>query len=197
MDWLERHNNVQSMQFMIDCLPFIRELLSGWPSEQTVRVLDAGTGSGAGANLLGHLYSGHYPPRMVIDAVELTSYMAPYARANFPYINYITADLAGYRPPEPYDLVICSHVIEHVPDPLAFISSLSRLSRHWVLFYAPWQERDLIPGHETRIDSDFLSAAGAVRQWIVDSRAWGPCVAFTVPGTAGGNFLIETAARGC
>ena len=46
----------QTLQFMIDMLPTIRELIREWPREKVLEVFDVGTGSGAGANLLGALY---------------------------------------------------------------------------------------------------------------------------------------------
>ncbi|HET8548611.1 MAG TPA: class I SAM-dependent methyltransferase [Bryobacteraceae bacterium] len=183
--WLEKVLNVQSMLFMTDLLPVIRQLLAGWPSDQPVRVLDVGTGAGAGANLLGELYSGAYPPLMQVDAIDIAgSYLAEYARAKFRYINYIVGDALQLPAANPWDLVICSHTIEHIDEPFAFMAALQRLARHWVLMYAPWNEQQLVDGHQNSIDEEYIRRTGATSWKTIDSRGWGPCVYFVLPGSA-------------
>ena len=192
LEWLETCFNAQSMQFMIDCLPKIDKLLASFPPDKPIRVLDAGTGSGAGANLLATLYAGRFLGRaMAVDAIELIGHMERYAKAKFPAINYIVGDVLKLRPKPPWDLVLCSHTIEHIDDYVHFSRHLQSLATKWVLFYAPWQEKERVPGHVVTIDEAFLATLGAVEFEIIDSPGWRPagvdlrCVLFTVPGTAG------------
>jgi hypothetical protein len=156
-------------------------------------VVDVGTASGAGANLLGQLYASQMlGPRLIVDTMELHPWIARYARARFRFIRrYLLADVRNYWPEEPWDLVICSHTLEHVADSEPFVPALRRLATRWVLVYTPWKEQPRIPEHALTIDEEFLARAGAHRQWIIESPAWyhsaprdARCVAFALRGTA-------------
>src|SRR5437868_4181747 len=162
LEWLDACASVQSMQFMIDCLPMIRRLLFEKPSQQTFSVLDVGAGTGAGANVLATLYQGQVlGGRLKVDAIELVPSLKGYADARFPLVNYWVGDILEYKGPQRWDLVICSHTIEHVDEPEAFVSFLAELACRWVLIYAPWKERDWLPGHVNRIDRRFLRRVGS------------------------------------
>jgi hypothetical protein len=191
--WVETVLGPQSMQFMIDCLPVIRELLAGWPRDVPAHVVDVGTASGAGANLLGQLYSSQIlGPPLVVDAIEVHPWIARYARAKLQFIrHYIVADVMNYWPEEPWDFVICSHTLEHMSEGEPFLAALQRLATRSVLVYTPWKEDPRIPEHALTIDDTFLSRVGAERHWIIESPAWyrgaaqdARCVAFMLPGTA-------------
>jgi SAM-dependent methyltransferase len=189
LEWLESYVVVQSMQFMIDCLPMIRKLLFGKQRRETVTVLDVGTGTGAGANLLATLYQSDFlGPRLKVDALELAPHLKGYAQAKFPLVNYIVGDVLTWGNPGPWDIVICSHTLEHTEDPEGFVFHLAGLAKLWALFYTPWKERELIPGHLARIDRHFLERVGSKLHEVIESPAWfriherARCVAFAVPG---------------
>ncbi|HET8546991.1 MAG TPA: class I SAM-dependent methyltransferase [Bryobacteraceae bacterium] len=193
LTWLETVLAPQSMQFMIDLLPVIRELLRACRHDLPVRVLDVGSASGAGANLLGQLYASPMRgPRLLVDAMELHPWMARYARAKLRFIRrYIVADVMNYWPEEPWDLVICSHTLEHVSRWEPFIQHLRELATCSVLLYTPWKEEPRIQEHVLTVDEAFLSRVGVQKHWIVDSPAWyrgagqeARCVAFVLPGAA-------------
>ncbi|HEX3864245.1 MAG TPA: class I SAM-dependent methyltransferase [Stellaceae bacterium] len=192
MEWQDSCAAVQSMQFMIDCLPIIRKLLVGAPREATVKVLDVGTGTGAGANVLATLYQGAFlGPRMKVDAIEITPHLKQYAAAKFPLVNYLVGDVLDYKESGRWDLVVCTHTIEHVERPEDFIAFLTGLANYWVLLYTPWKEKSLIPGHINRIDRRFLRRVGSKMHVILKSPAWyrldnepANCVIFAVPGRA-------------
>lgn len=192
LEWLEGCSAVQSMQFMIDCLPMIRKLLAGQPRQEALSVLDVGTGTGAGANLLATLYQGQFlGPRLKVDAIELVPHLKGYANAKFPLVNYLVGDIRTYTGPQRWDLVVCSHTIEHVERAEEFTAFLAGLATRWVLLYAPWKEQALSPGHINRIDRRFLERVGALAHEVFESPAWyrsdgerARCVVFVVPGRA-------------
>jgi SAM-dependent methyltransferase len=191
LEWLESCSAVQSTQFMIDCLPTLRKLMAGWRRDETVRVLDVGTGTGAGANVLATLYQGNLlGPKMEVDAIELAPHLENYANYKFPLVNYIVGDIFDYRDHSAWDIITCSYTIEHIDRPEEFTRLLAELARRWVDFCAPWKERNLIPGHVNRIDRRFLRRVGARLHAIYESPAWyrldekARCVIFVVPGRA-------------
>jgi SAM-dependent methyltransferase len=193
-EWLETISAVQSMQFMIDCLPVIRDVVGrlNWPREVPLRVLDAGTGTAGGAHILATLYSSvMLGPPMRVDAIEISRSLQNWARSKFPRVNYVVGDIVQYRPQEPYDLVVCSHTLEHVTDTQVFVQHLRSITKHSVLFYTPWKEQNLIAGHEHSIDETFVASHGGTIEAIITSPAWyhpvdgrAECVIFTVPGNA-------------
>ncbi|MFN7992031.1 MAG: class I SAM-dependent methyltransferase [Bryobacteraceae bacterium] len=192
LHWLETASNAQQMQFLIDCLPAIRQWMSGYERSRVLRVLDVGAGSGAGANLLAQLHLGDFlGNKLEVDALELQDFLVRYTRSTFPSIRYIVGDVLSLDAEQPWDLVFCSHTIEHLDDPISFARRLQELSRDTVMFYAPWQERERIAGHLVTIDETFLEELGATLVSVLESPAWRPahhenprCAIFTLRGTA-------------
>jgi len=163
----------QTLQFMIDMLPTIRELIKEWPGEKLLEVLDVGTGSGAGANLLGTLYrSSVFGVQMKVDALDITAAYKPFADHYFPNINYTVGDIIQLPPERKWDLVICSHIIEHFADPLPFIAEARRRARHWALFYAPYEEQHLGSGHLTSVTRSMIEGLNPGLVRIMSSPAW-------------------------
>ena len=156
--WLEGCAVPQSMQFMIDCLPTIRELIQGWPRDRVLEVLDVRTGSGAGANLLATLHrSVFFGVQMKVDAMDISSAYKAYADVHFPDITYAVGNLFDLHPDRTWDLIICSHVIEHLTDPAPLISEISQRARHWAVFCAPFEEKNLLEGHSISITAKMIA----------------------------------------
>jgi SAM-dependent methyltransferase len=194
LHWLNTASIPQSVQFMIDCLPTLRRLLGRFGRyDVPIRVLDVGTGSGAGASLLATLYSGQILGyTLKVDALDRAPHVQRYARAKFPLINYMIGEAWDLRGDRPWEVVICSHLIEHMDDPIGFARHLQSLASQWVLIYAPYNETNPIPGHKVILDDDLLAKMGAQDVEIIASPGWNPlvhkdpkCVLFTLPGTAG------------
>jgi SAM-dependent methyltransferase len=172
-EWLETCSIPQSMQFQVDCLPAIRRLLAGWPAGRPVEVLDVGTASGAGAALLARLYRGDFfGHRMNVEAMDVIRRYRAYAERVFPEIHYIAGDLFTHEPRKQWDLVLCSHTIEHLSDPLPLIDEARRRARHAALFYAPFEERALIPGHLVSISGEFVRGLRPRWMEVIGSPAW-------------------------
>ncbi len=168
--WLETCSIPQSMQFMIDCLPAIRSLIAGC---EELEVLDVGTASGAGPALLSQLHSGRFfGPRLRIDAIDLIRRYQAYARRAFPLVHYICGDLFQYEPGRRWDLVLCSHTIEHLADPAPLIQHCRQRARKWALFYAPFEEKELIPGHLRAITRDYVESFHPIKIEVLTSPGW-------------------------
>lgn len=173
LEWLECESIPQSMQFMIDCLPVIRDLTRGWPEETPMDVLDAGTASGAGANLLATLHRRPWQaPRMRVEALDIQRHYKPYAAALFPDIRYTVADLFQLPAGRSWDLILCSHTIEHFDDPVPFIGEIQRRARHWALFYAPFEEQNRLDGHCISIGQAFIDRFDPIVSRVQTSPVW-------------------------
>lgn len=172
--WLETCSIPQSMQFMVDCLPAIRTLTAGWPWDQVLTAVDVGTATGAGAALLARFYSaGFFGFRMQVDAIDISGQYKAYARAVFPEINYVVGDFFEYEPGKRWDLVHCSHTIEHLWDPWPWIEAVRQRARRWALFYAPFEEQALIPGHRLSFTEELIRQhVDPVHIEVLSSPAW-------------------------
>ncbi|MEQ1792860.1 MAG: glycosyltransferase [Nitrospira sp.] len=92
--------------------------------DATLRILEVGSGRGWLSQLASHYGT--------IEGIEPVAGVVAHARKLFPHIRFETgtADAVLRRPDfSPYDVVLCSEVIEHVPDPEkpAFLDELKRL----------------------------------------------------------------------
>lgn len=190
--WLEKCYIPQSMQYTIDCLPTIRRLLLEFPRDKVLEYLDFGAGSGSGAQLIATLHRSSFIwCRLKVDAMDINPARAAYARHVFADIDYIVADLFEYDRERRWDLVFCSHVIEHLDDPRPLIEELQRRARHRVILYAPFEENPLGHGHFFSITREFLESFEAESIDVIKSPAWGDplddgarCVLAVLPGKA-------------
>lgn len=187
LERVEREMIPQELQFMADLLPIIHSLVSGWPREQPMAVVDIGAGSGAGAGLLASLFAGPLVgPVMRVTALEIAQRFPRYAR-RWPRLEYEVGN-AWHLPDSgrTFDLAVCSHLIEHFTDPLPFIRCVQSVARQWALFYAPYEEAPLIAEHRCRITREMIDSLSPLRVELIESPAWpfGRCVAFVLPGLA-------------
>ena len=76
-----------------------------------------------------------------------------------------------------YDIVMASHVIEHVPGPLAFCQRLQALSTGTVFVCAPYMEkRDKITrGHMNVFDDKFIESSPRPTLWSLWRALPGGC----------------------
>ncbi len=195
--WMEAASIPQSMVFMADILPVLNKLVRNrYPYGQQVSVLDVGTSTGAGAQLLARLHRDRFfGAQLSVTALDISDEFQRYARAMFPDIEYRVGDI--YQIKEQWDIVTCSHCIEHVPEPGRFAARLCELARDFVLLYAPYNELQLLEGHPNRIDDQFLDSLAAlnpIETTFRDSIGWrhphdaeSRCVLVVLPGTAAAN----------
>jgi SAM-dependent methyltransferase len=85
------------------------------------RILDIGCGAGANAREIKARHAGVF-----IQGIEPNAHAAELARAAADEVFVGLADAwLAQGPHEPFDAVVLSDVVEHIPDPVAFLRSLS------------------------------------------------------------------------
>lgn len=141
-----------------------------------VNVLDVGPGTGHGSNFLGQiLATDFFGVRGTVSVVDINPDFLDYIAGFHPYVHEVLHGDCGELPEASFDIVVCSHVIEHVENPVGFLDSLRKVSRHGVICCAPLREPpgDLSPGHLWSIDVPWLYLNGALQVEEVESLGWG------------------------
>ena len=76
-----------------------------------------------------------------------------------------------------FDLVICSEVLEHIPDWPAAVANLARMARRYVLITVPTgkvRAMDRMVGHTQHFAGpELVAALGAAGCWPLTVRRWG------------------------
>ena len=135
-----------------------RLLLSELPPKLPAapRILDVGCGPGIFLHRLSLRY-----PLAVLRGVE---YSATALEAASPALRPLIVhgdilEVAGELGPDPFDLIVCSEVLEHVPDPVAVLKALANLAAPGatLLFSVPagmrhWSRQDDAAGHLRRFE---------------------------------------------
>lgn len=165
----------QSMQYVIDCLPFFNEYchninLSKW---NTYSLVDIGSRTGAGSNLLGTLYADwHYGEyQFIVDALDIDKDWVEYAKF-FPNINSYRNDDIFNLSSDSYDICFCSHVIEHLDDPVTFVNKVTDISKYFSIFYCPYNEDNPISGHRTITDEIVNSCNPVWKKTVKSVHRW-------------------------
>lgn len=193
--------NAQSIGFMIEMLqmmaPWLDRLEAG-----PVRVLDVGARSAAGSALLASAFSSTFTRlHMMVDVIDLDPMWRDYAVARWPLLgNVITGDVFDLEP-QSYDLVVCSHTLEHIEDAAPFARQLQRIAKSYAFFYCPFNEADPIEGHFT-VSPDLIRSLEPAGMDVRKSWWWRPgadhamqdCVFFVLEGhviTVASNDTVE------
>ena len=167
----------QSLQFVIDCIPeFHRILLTHYKRSDDLTLLDVGAGSGLGTNLFTRLHSGrHIFSKISVEAIDYIDTRKRWVETMYPKINYRVADVYDL-PKKHWDIVFCSHVIEHVPDSRGFLKKLVEISKGFLFVYSPYNEIDRIPAHRNTITETFYSEFSVEKINIFRSMGWHPAI---------------------
>ena len=185
----------QSLQFTIDILPYVRRLIKNWPITETLNVLDVGAAHAAGTHLLAVLFrSNFFGIKMKVDALEIDDKYKEFSEQRFPEVNYIVKDIFEMDSTNKWDLIICSHTIEHLKDPILFMKKLCELSTGWVLLYAPFNETGIRPeNHISTITMEMVDSLNPIFSEIFVSPAWDrpegdrQCILFVLKGSNNSN----------
>lgn len=152
----------QSMHFYGDISHY---LVRRFTNEETMSVLDVGSRTGAGAALLRLLHHPWAYTSLKFDpvvALDIEPDIKRFVETEFKDIQAVCEDIHNV-PDKSYDLVICSHTIEHLYDIPPFLHQLERVARRAVLIACPIDERDpMTEGHFQKISAQMLEAWGFV-----------------------------------
>lgn len=164
----------QEELFMSDLLPIIQALFLDYGRTSSVRILDVGPRYCAGSDLLARVFhSFSYSAFTVsVDAIDVADWYAGPVPFLAPNVRHRIADVLHLPQEEKWNLVICSHVIEHTNDPIQFVEALKQHASEFLLVACPWKEQDLIDGHLYRIDETTLKQLSPNYIRIYESPVW-------------------------
>lgn len=101
-------------------LPVLKALWRDWPPPRGGRVIEVGCGYGAMLPLL---------ERDGFEAMGCDPSADAVAFCRSRHLDVVQGACPGAPLPGPFDVTLCQHVIEHVPEPRAFVESLAALTR--------------------------------------------------------------------
>ena len=179
----------QSLLFMVELIPFIHGLWGHLPEGSRRTVLDVGPENFAGTALLAKLHAPDSFNRLKLEvsALDISDEFVLLGELIAPEVELLVRDVASIRD-RVWDMVIASHVIEHVEDPVEFMKELQKRAREFVVIACPWREDPVVtPDHVSTIDKEVVMAAGARDLTIYTNFSWGKmrevCM-FWLPGLA-------------
>jgi len=173
-NYVNTANIPQELQFAIDCLPVLTQVLQTYPRDNIVSLLDFGPGYGAGANLFATLFSSKFLwCKVQVDALDLKTQRQELAIFDYPLVNYQVGEISHLPAEKKWNIIYCSNVIEHVNDPKLLVSELIKRAKDWVILYAPYREIELSPGHLNCITEEIFQPFSPELIEIKKSLAWG------------------------
>src|SRR5262249_23738507 len=140
----------------------------------TFSLLDVGPRTGAGLALLRLMHHPASFSRLKLDPVlglDMDPAFEFTAFREFPDIAAKTGDLFSV-PDKSWDIVTCSHTIEHIEDAEGFVEQILRIARMYVVLACPFAEQALSSGHIQSIDYAFLRGIGFPHVKIYESHHW-------------------------
>lgn len=174
LSYVDHAHVPQELQFAIDCLPVLTQVLQTYPRDKVVSLLDFGPGYGAGANLFATLFSSQFLwCKVQVEALDIKTLRQELALFDYPLVNYQVGEIGSYPVEKKWDIIYCSNVIEHLENPKLLISELVSRARDWVILYAPYREVSLSPGHLTCVTEELFESFSPESIDINPSLAWG------------------------
>lgn len=171
---IEQYGGAQSKQYMIDLLPTIQRHMRSFPKKSHFSILDVGPGAGFGSNLLGSMYrSDLLGYTATVHTTDIIPDYINFAKAFCRHIEPMQVNIFELK--ERYDIVIASHVIEHIKEWQPFVRQLREISKGIVIVSAPYREDPsrLTRGHKNIFDAASIGKMRPERVEFVESAAWG------------------------
>lgn len=161
----------QSLSFYGDLSRYMSKFLLG---SETLSLLDVGPRTGSGLALLRLLHHPAAFTRLKLEPVigiDLDPDFQRIAEIEFKDIRAITGDIFDLED-KSFDIVTCSHTIEHVPDLDPFVDKMARLARRALIVACPFEEQERIPGHCNTITREFFAAHSFDDVEVYESNHW-------------------------
>lgn len=180
------HFDSQSIGFMAETIPFIQHLYAG--RERQLTVGDIGARTAAGTRLLADMFSPYSNGKLKLNLTAIDIDDSFFYENNNPYFSFLKKDIFDDDTPV-YDVCICSHTIEHVPDMYGFIRRVQQLSRDYAIFACPVEEAmyAFFIGHERIVEEKFIYSLQPIVASFYSSNHWlnSNAAIFVLPGAAG------------
>jgi hypothetical protein len=170
----ELRAGAQSKQFMMQLLPIVQKYMRAYPYAHRFNILDVGPGTGHGSQLLASMYqTGQLGYRARVVTTDVAPHYVNYMKLFCPNTAPIQKDI--FRIDSFYDIVIASHVIEHVRDWKGFVRQLQRISSGIVVLCAPLEEdaREMTNGHVNIFKKSDFDDFDVISFEVAMSPAWG------------------------
>ena len=169
---LDAFHNAQSIGFMIELISRLTGRMAQLPRQAEFTVLDVGCRTGAGSSLLGEAFPSHFTySRLAVDTLDIDPTFREYQIARWPYIRQARIGNLFDLEDNSYDIVVCSHTIEHFRDPGPFVRKLQSVGRLLTAVYCPYNESNPISGHFC-ISPEFVDSFSPLDKEIFDSWWW-------------------------
>ncbi|MDE3814297.1 methyltransferase domain-containing protein [Sinorhizobium meliloti] len=171
---IEHFGGAQSKQFMVQLLPTIQQYMRKFPQKTHFSILDVGPGAAFGSNLLASMYQTPFLGyTATVHTTDIIDHYIKFAKVFCP--NVVTHQADIYDVAKSYDIVIASHVIEHVPKWRSFVKRLKELSRGIAIVCSPYRENPemLTRGHCNIFDDEMLEEMKPEHVQLTESPAWG------------------------
>ncbi len=146
---------VRNLRAQIECIwPQEREIFARYALPAGARVIDVGCGTGELVARLGELATGAHIDGVDIDEAHLARARARCAalgaRATFRRGDAFALDAEGGA----YDLTVCRHVVQAVPEVPRLVAELTRVTRPGGRLHFIAEDYGLMSFAPTRLDSD-------------------------------------------
>jgi hypothetical protein len=185
----------QSQMFMVEIIPWIHKLYMHEPANIVKTILDVGPQTFSGTALLSSLHTkeSFNNLKLEVSAIDIHDKFDNIRKVVCPEVELVISDIFTLKD-RVWDAVICSHVIEHVDDPLQFMHRLQQIARDFVIVACPWSEDPIeTKGHRNSIKKDLVRRAGGRDLQIFTNYMWGKrrevCI-FWLPGLAGSSSPV-------
>jgi trans-aconitate 2-methyltransferase len=89
----------------------VRDLLAAVPTHNPRRTIDLGCGPGNSTEVLRDLF-----PSASVSGLDASTAMIEAARKRLPDVPFEVADIGGWQPAEPYDVMLANAVVQWLPD---------------------------------------------------------------------------------
>lgn len=165
----------QSVIFAMDIYKNLlcSHLFNNYKRADRLSLLDVGAGLCSGTSLYSELHNNHgIWCKIDVTAIDHENSKEKFVRYKYPDLNYKILDI--YDCKDRFDIVVVSHVIEHVPQVEKFIKKCVDLTNDICIFFAPYQEKNMIKGHINYIDESLFENYNVIYSKTFVSMGWHP-----------------------